>query len=444
MTAINPTRHNDQPRRTDFALMLLALALTCLGILLVFDASYTYALQRHIGEFKYVGQQALWGLVGVAAMVGAMYRPYWKWRGIGVYGVLAAFVMLLAVFVPHIGIAAKGAHRWIGFGAVRIQPSEFAKLAIVMYIARVCAGKFKMMSDFWVGPFPPLCFVLLLAGWTAVEPDLGTCFVILGAGLGTLFFAGMKPRHLAGVFGVLIVALVLLMAVKELKSHHSAGPGGGSFQIKRLLVFLHPEQDKQGDGYQVYHSTIALGTGGVLGMGIGEGREKMYLPEAHTDFIFAILGEEGGLIATLTVLLLYGIVVARGFHIAANTKDPYGALLASGISVAFGLQVFMNIGVVTSSIPATGVPLPLASYGGSSLVLTLFSIGILLNIAKFPDGDPEKAAQAVERVSDREFEMRWNRGQTLSRPEYREAPYSAAPATREPERATETGAERVR
>jgi cell division protein FtsW len=421
---------NEKPRRADFTLIVLALTLTCLGILLVFDASYAYALQRHISVYKYVSQQGVWAIVGVVVMAWASYRPYWRWRSIGVYGVIAAFFMLLAVFVPHIGIAAKGAHRWIGFGPVRIQPSEIAKVAIVLYIARVCAGKLKLMQDFTAGPLPPLFVVAFLALWTAVEPDLGTCLVILGTGLFTLYFAGMKREHVALAVAGLMICGGIFLAVKMLKHHSGDNSAGASFQLKRLTVFLHPDQDKQGDGYQIYHSTIALGTGGLLGMGIGEGREKMYLPEAHTDFIFAVLGEEGGLIASLFVLGLFGALVARGFHIAANTKDPYGALLAAGFSTAIGLQVFMNIGVVTASIPATGVPLPFISYGGSSLVLSLMMIGILINIARYPEGDPTKLAQQSERVADREFEMRWNRGQTLSRPEYRESLYNQpAPRT---------------
>ncbi len=418
------------PRKSDFTLLILALTLTCIGILMVFDASYAYLLQRHMSQFKYVAQQAMWGMVGIGVLAWAMYFPYWRWRNAGVYAVAASFILLVMVFAPGVGIAAKGAHRWVGHGAFRIQPSEFAKVAVVLYVARVCAGRLKVLSRFSDGALPPLLVVGLLAATTAIEPDLGTCLVILGSGIGTMFFAGMKIRHLAATLVGLVVLGGLFFAVKSLHHHTDSSasipgaaasqPQGGSFQLKRLMVFLHPEEDKQGDGYQVYHSTLALGTGGLLGMGIGEGREKMYLPEAHTDFIFAILGEEGGLIASLTMLLLLGCLVARGFHIAAVTKDPYGSLLAAGLSLIIGLQTFMNIGVVTSSIPATGVPLPFISYGGSSLVITLLMVGILLNIAKHPDGDPDKLGSAGERVGEREFELRWNRGQTLSRPEYRD------------------------
>jgi len=421
---------NQAPRKTDFTLMILTLTLTVIGILLVFDASYNYALQMRISAFRYVSQQALWGLFGVAAMIWAAYRPFWKWRDWGMYAIAICLILLVAVFVPHLGVAAKGAHRWVGFGNARIQPSEFAKLAVVLYLARVCAGKYGMMRSFWSGPLVPLCVVGLPAVLTAVEPDLGTSIVLFVTAIGTLFFAGMKFRH---ALATLLVALAiggLFLGYKSIRRHD--GSAGGSFQVARLLVFLHPERDKQGDGYQVYHSMVALGSGGLVGMGIGEGREKMYLPEAHTDFIFAVLGEEGGLICSLAMLALLAILVGRAFHISTQTKDPYGALLAAGIGMIFGLQTFMNIGVDTSSIPATGVPLPFISYGGSSLVVSLLMVGILLNIAKYPDGDPSKSTKVSERVADIEFEKRHNRGQTLSNPEYREVRGYEPPARPEP------------
>jgi cell division protein FtsW len=404
------------PRQTDFTLIILALTATVVGILMVFDASYDYALQMRISEFRYVSQQALYGLVGIVGMLWAAYYPYWKWRLWGNCALAISIALLVAVFLPHIGIEAKGAHRWVGYGSDRIQPSEIAKLAVVLFLARACAGRFNMMRDFVKGPLAPLCFVALPALWTAVEPDLGTSIVLFVTAIGTLFFAGMKFRHVALVLLVALVVGCLFLGFKSIR--HS----GGSFQVARLLVFLHPEQDRQGDGYQVYHSLVALGSGGLAGLGIGEGREKMYLPEAHTDFIFAVLGEETGLIGTLAMLVLLVLLVGRGFHIATTTNDSFGALLAAGISLAFGIQTFINIGVDTSSIPATGVPLPFISYGGSSLVISLIMVGILLNVAKFPNGDPSKERDENDRPSDRQFDAHWDKGPTLSRPEYSDKP----------------------
>ena len=407
------------PRTIDFTLMILALTVTVLGILLVFDASYNYALQMRMSTFRYVGQQAMWAVVGVVAMIWAAYYPYWKWRALGLYGVAISFLLLVLVLIPHIGTEVNGAYRWISIGPLRIQPSEFAKLAVVLYVAHVCAGRMDVMRHFGKCAWPKLRIIGILAALTAVEPDLGTSIVLFVGGLGAMFFAGMKFRHAVATLLAALALVGLLLGFKSLR-HHSGPASSSSFQVQRLLVFLHPEKYKQGDGYQVFHSLVALGSGGLLGRGIGEGREKMYLPEAHTDFIFSVLGEECGLVGSLIMLALLAALVGRGFHIAASSKDPYGALLAAGISMIFGLQTFINIGVVTSSIPATGVPLPFESYGGSSLVISLIMIGILLNVARFPQGDPAQTTEDSEAPSARDFDRRWNRGSTLSRPEYRQ------------------------
>lgn len=402
---------------TDSVLLAVVLLLTCIGILLIFDASYAYALQRHISGYKYVGQQAMWAVVGIAAMLAVMRIPYRRWENWAVGLVALAAILLIAVFIPHIGShEVNGARRWAGFGAFKIQPSELAKLAIVLYVARLCAGRPKLMTTFSAGPLAPLLVLGVLAFLIEREPDLGTCLVVLGAGLASLFFAGMRVRHLAGV---LAVAALLVVGALAAKGGHGAHAGAGQdYRNSRIAVFLHPDQNHTGEGYQVYHSMIALGTGGVLGLGMGSGRQKYYLPEAYTDFIFATLAEEGGLIMSLFVLALFGLLVARGLHIATLTKDPFGAILAGGISAGFGVQALLNIGVVTSSIPATGVPLPFLSYGGSSLVISLVSVGLLLSVYRYSDREEAGRVDPSQGVPERDFDRRWNRGATLSRPEY--------------------------
>jgi cell division protein FtsW len=418
---------NEKPRKIDSVLVILALVLTCFGIWLVFDASMNYLLQIHASPYKYVIQQSIWGVLGLGAMSAAVWLPYWRWREVAVYMVLIAWVLLLCVFIPHIGIKANGAHRWIGHGSLRLQPSEFAKLALLLYVSHVCAGRFKKMRNFTSGALPPLVVIGMIGVLVAIEPDLGTTIVLVLTGLGILFFSGMRMRHFAGTLGALLVLASLFVGFKVLRAHSGDHSAGNSFQLQRLMVFLHPEQDKEGDGYQVYHSTVALGSGGLFGIGIGEGREKMYLPEAHTDFIFSVLGEEGGFVAGALLLGLFIALVGRGMHIAANSRDAFGSLLAAGISLSFGLQVLINVGVVTSSIPATGVPLPFNSYGGSSLFISLLMVGILLSIARHPDGDPAKARKRVGLIAEMQFDERRNRGASLSRPEYRRGLYSESP-----------------
>jgi cell division protein FtsW len=389
-------------RSVDFVLLGLALALTTVGIMLVFDASYPFALAHRISLSKYVGLQSLWGVFGISALLAASYIPYWTLRKVATIGLLGCMIALVFVFVPHIGIHAKGAYRWIGHGSYRIQPSEFAKLFIVLFIARSCAGSIRIMKNFLTGPGPSVCAATILVLLIVKEPDLGTALLIALTALATLFFAGMKVRHLAVVVAC---GVILGGAAFTLKSTFTKD---GSYQLKRIMVFLNPEKEKQGDGFQVYHSILALGTGGVTGMGLGQGRQKLDLPEAYTDFIFAVVGEEGGLMATLTVLTLLALTAARGMHIACNTRDRFGSLAAAGISFCLGFQALVNVGVVTASIPATGVPLPFISYGGTSLLLSLIMVGILLNINKYPDGDPKTLRHVGELKSERDYNRRWH------------------------------------
>ncbi len=390
-------------RKLDIVLLALTLVLTAIGILLVYDASYPFALAHQIPQTKFVGQQAMYGAVGILFMLIASRYPYWKWRSVATAGLFGCVIALVLVFVPHVGIVAKGANRWIGHGSFRLQPSEFAKLFIVLYISRSCAGSVRIMKSFLAGPGPGLLAIASLALLTAKEPDLGTSLLIVGTGIATLFFAGMQWRHLVAVVCCVLILVGGAFAVKTVHGHNS-------YQLGRIMAFVNPEKEKQGDGFQVYHSTIALGTGGLTGVGIGNSREKLDLPEAYTDFIFAVIGEEGGLIGSLTILGLICFIVTRGMHIACVTRDRFGSLLAAGISFCIGFQALVNVGVVSASIPATGVPLPFISYGGSSLLLTLVMVGMLLNIGQYPDGDPAIVQEKKEQTSERQFNKRWRMG----------------------------------
>ncbi len=401
--------------KIDYILISVTLMLACLGVLLIFDASYAYALQRHISAYKYVGFQAAWALIGTIAMLVMRKVHYRKLENAAIMLIGFSIIALIAVFIPHIGApAVNGAHRWLGIGAAKFQPSEIAKLAIVLYIARLCAGRPKTMSNFVGGPLAPICVLGLMAFLVDKEPDLGTCLVLLGAGLGALFFAGMKIRHFAMT---LAVALVLIGGMLYMKSHSHEG-SGTNYRGGRVTAWLHPNDSHTAEGYQVYHGMIALGTGGALGLGVGNGRQKYYLPEAHTDFIFATLAEEGGLLASLFVLALFAVLIGRGMHIASMTKDPFGAILAGGITAGLATQALLNLAVVTTSVPATGVPLPFLSYGGTSLFVSMLGVGILLSIHRNSEWDDDGRTEIAEHAPDRDFDRRWNKGATLSRPEY--------------------------
>jgi cell division protein FtsW len=378
----------------DSLLLWLTFLLLGVGIVSVYDASYAIAVEKlHGDSFHFVKMQAGWAAVGLLALLGATRLPYWKWKNVAIIGLALAVFLLLAVLIPHIGLSSHGARRWLGHGQLRFQPSELAKLALVLYLARVLAGSLKIRNNPKQGLLPPLIVIGILAALIAKEPDLGTALVLSMTGLVMLFLAGARPAHL----GMIVAAAAAAAAVFIAFEPYRAG---------RIVAYLNPQADKFNKGYQVWHALIALGSGGVGGMGLGEGREKLFIPEPRTDFIFPVIAEEWGLIGTLVLVALFVFVAARGFGIAYRTRDPFGALLAAGITTLISVQALINMAVATASIPDTGVPLPFISYGGSSLVLMMLGIGILLNISCYPDG-PEGPARDKIEPNEEDYNRRW-------------------------------------
>ena len=386
---------NRQPM--DSLLLWLTFLLLGIGIVSVYDASYAVAVEKlHGDSFHFVKMQAAWACGGLLALWGATRLPYWKWKSVATIGLAVALLMLVAVLVPHIGISINGARRWLGHGQFRAQPSELAKLVLVLYLARVAAGNLKIKRSWSEGLLPPLAVTGLLAGLIALEPDLGTAMVLGGTGLVMLYLAGARRKHLAAILALVAVGIGVFAASKPYRLH-------------RLTAFLDPKADQYGTGYQVWHALMALGSGGVGGLGLGEGREKLFIPEPRTDFIFPVIAEEWGLIGTLALVALFVFVAARGYTIAYRTRDPFGALLAAGITTLISLQALINMAVATASIPDTGVPLPFISYGGSSLVLMMAGIGILLNISCYPNGPDGGLKDTIEPNED-DWNRRWERG----------------------------------
>jgi cell division protein FtsW len=380
----------------DSLLLWLTFLLLGVGIVSVYDASYAIAVEKlHGDSFHFVKMQAAWAVVGLFVLWGATRLPYWKLKSVAVIGISLAIFLLLAVLIPHIGIPINGARRWLGHGQVRFQPSELAKLALVLYLARILAGSLKIKTQPKQGLLPALGVIGLLAALIAKEPDLGTALVLSMTGLVMLFLAGARPAHLGSIIGTAAVAVALFIAFEP-------------YRARRITAFLDPKADQYHTGYQVWHALIALGSGGVGGMGLGEGREKLFIPEPRTDFIFPVIAEEWGLIGTLALVALFVFVAARGFGIAYRTRDPFGALLAAGITTLISVQALINMAVATASIPDTGVPLPFISYGGSSLVLMMLGIGILLNISSYPDG-PDGPVQNTVEPNEDDWNRRWDR-----------------------------------
>ncbi|BDI28485.1 stage V sporulation protein E [Capsulimonas corticalis] len=383
-------------QRMDVLLLLVTMMLIGMGIVTVFDASYALAIEtRHNDAFYFVKRQALFGGIGALAMVLTAYIPFWRWRRNAFPAVCVSVILLIAVFVPHIGHSLNGARRWLGVGPFQFQPSELAKLTLVIYLAQICSAGPKIMRNFKLGVLPPLIVMAVVCGLIAKEPDLGTAIVLCGTGLVMLFVAGARPKYMGGVLGVVGVIVTGYVFSKQ-------------YRMDRMTAFLNPKADQFNNGYQVWHALLALGSGGLAGVGLGEGREKFFLPMAPTDFIFAVIAEEWGMIGTMALLIVFTLLAARGYSIAHGTKDPFGALLAVGLTTLVCLQSVINIAVATSSIPNTGVPLPFISYGGSSLVLNMIGIGILLNISKYPEGRGKPEERAVS-PGEEAFERRWDR-----------------------------------
>ena len=424
LKAAKPTTEPPEKHPVDRLLIYLTLILICVGIFMVYSASYAFSIEHFRGDsFHFVKRQAVWAGVGLVALLIALHIPYWHWKAGAKLGVALSAFLLLAVLIPHVGISIGGARRWLGHGAINLQPSELAKLALIVYLARAATVNPKAMQNLQGGLLQPLLVIGMLAALIAKEPDMGTTIVLTGTGLVMLSMAGARAKHMTGLIGGALVIGTLYAVSKPYRLH-------------RLSAFLDPKADQYHTGYQVWHALIALGSGGITGFGLGEGREKLYLPMANTDFIFPVIAEEWGLIGTVALLVVFLLIAWRGFNIAYQTKNAFGTLLAAGLTTMISLQALLNISVATSSLPNTGVPLPFISYGGSSLVLMMACIGLLLNISRYPDGPNVKSK--VEPNED-EWNRRWSRESYLPRSEYRPSPATIQRLDRAKRRTTDAG-----
>lgn len=351
----------------DFVLFAIIMLLVAIGVVMVYSASSYYAAFKVNDPEYYLKKQALWACVGTVFMFAAIkidYHIIKKYTGIIM---VITVILLLAVF-GFSGI--NGAKRWIPLGFSSIQPSEIAKYAIVLYMAKSLEIKGEKVKEFFKGVLPYLLVSGFYAGLILLEPNLSIATVIMIVTVIILFAVGARFFHLFAIGATLVAAVGVLTIT-------------ASYRMARLLNFMNPFEHSQDEGYQLVQSLLALGSGGVTGSGIGQSRQKcLYIPEPHTDFIFAIIGEELGLIGGAFIILLFVIFVWRGIKTAVTAKDMYGTILAIGITAVIAVQAIINIAVVTGSMPVTGVPLPFISYGGSALVFNMFAMGILLNVSR--------------------------------------------------------------
>ena len=360
-----------QKKTPDFLLFAAVIMLLSIGVIMVFSASEVTAHERLDDTFYYLKKQIVWAMLGIAAMISVMKIDYWKYKKWAIPFLIGAFILLIVVLLPGLGTNVKGAQRWLSFGPLRLQPSEVIKLALVIFMSYSLAKHKDRIKNFLTGMLPFLAILGLACGLILLQPDLGTAVSAAGTVYIMLFAAGARGKHL---FYLALSGLAAVAAAIVLEP----------YRMSRFLAFLDPWADPQGTGFHIIQSLYALGSGGLFGLGLGESHQKFfYLPEQHTDFIFAVLGEELGFMGGGAVIFLFLVFVWRGFKIALSSYDPFASLLAVGLTSMISLQAIINIGVVTGSLPVTGIPLPLISFGGSSLLFTLTGVGILLNISRY-------------------------------------------------------------
>ncbi len=355
---------NENANAIDGVLLWCILILVVLGIVMVFSSSSIYASEKLGDDYFFLKKQLMIGLLGILLLIAAMAVNYQIWSKLVYLLLIGSLLSLILVLIPGVGTEVSGSSRWLRFASFSLQPAEFAKLALVIYLAYSLSKKQKKKT-FLPKALVSGVFVLLIIA----QPDFGTAMILAAIALILLFAAGLKLRHLLSGF-LLSLPAIYLMVIRA------------DYRKKRILAFLNPWKDPTNSGFQIIQSFLAFGSGGLWGMGLGRGRQKLfYLPDAHTDFIFSVIGEELGFLGVVATLTLFLILILRGIKISLSAPDPFGSYLALGITLMIGLQAMVNFGVSLGLLPTKGLTLPFISYGGSSLIVSLIGAGILLNIS---------------------------------------------------------------
>ena len=345
-------------------------ALVALGIVMVYSASAIVAADRFGDPLFFLRKQVFWATLGAAGLWAALRMDYRRLERLVVPLLALSLVLLVLVLVPPFGQNINGTWRWLRLGPLSFQPVELAKFALVLYLASFLARREGEVARFRRGLLPVLLIAGALAALTLVQPDLGNSIALLVLALGLAYLAGARVAHMGLIAAAALPVVAVLVAMKP-------------YRWRRMVAFMNPWDDPQGAGFQIIQSFLALGSGGWLGRGLGESKQKLfYLPEPYTDFIFSILGEELGLVGATAVIAVFTVLVWRGLRVGLRAPDPFGSYLALGLTLLLATQTIVNIGVVTGALPTKGLPLPFVSFGGSALLTTMFSAGVLLNISQ--------------------------------------------------------------
>lgn len=375
--------------QSDKWLFLATLALVCASVVMVYSASAVLALERYQQPYMFVTKQVMWVLLGVAVMSIIMridYRTYRNERLIWTFLAIATVLLIAVLFSRPV----NGTRRWFAVGGFGIQPSELAKLAAILFTAIMLERRMHRVNEIGYALLPIAIITAVLVGLILLEPDFGTAVSLLAVTGLMIFAAGLSYRYLAGAVLLSLPALYVILMSAD-------------YRRRRMLIFLDPWSDPLGDGFQIIQSLIAVGTGGLFGRGLMAGVQKLfYLPEPHTDFIYAVIGEELGLVGATVILMCFCIIAWRGLRASMLAPDSFGAFLALGLTLMVVVQAFVNMSVVLGLMPTKGMPLPLVSHGGSSLLVNLLALGVLLNISQHASADIGAATPAPQ--------PRWSEG----------------------------------
>jgi cell division protein FtsW len=354
----------------DYVLLSAVVGLMGLGIVMVFNASY-FAAQERFGSPTYFFSKHLFSIgVGALLLTVLSQMRLEVFERIAVPALVVSFVLLVLVLIPGIGVVRGGARRWLAFGGFSFQPAELAKISVILYLAHSITRKSERMRTLVYGVLPHLLVVGVCAGLIILQPDFGTSAIVSLTMLAMLFVGGVRSAHLGALGALFLVAVVAAVLISP-------------YRMVRFMTFLDPWSDPRGPGFQLVQSFIAFGSGGFAGNGLGASRQKMfYLPEAHTDFILPVVGEELGFVGIVLVVALFAVVGVRGFRVAMRHPDPFGSLLAFGITASLMIAAVVNACVVLGLLPTKGLPLPFLSYGGTAMMFTLAEVGILASLSR--------------------------------------------------------------
>ena len=363
-------RFRQQPLQYDVKLLFPVLFLVGIGVVMVYSASSTIALKKFGSDYYFLKKQAVFALLGIVVLVLCRHFPYRLFRSLTYPLLIITLIFLAVILLTRFGYSAGGATRWLRFGDLTFQPSELARFSMVIYLAYSMNKKKDKLKDFNVGFLPHVLVLGMFTVLIIAQPDFGSVAILGTLTWIMLFVGGVRISHLS-LSLVIILPLAYFLLINA------------EYRLNRMMSFWNPWKYSANEGYQIVHSLMAFGTGGIWGVGIGKGYQKLfYLPEPHTDFVFSVIGEELGLLGVLVILGLYALIFWRGILISKNSQDSFGSFVALGLTTAIGLQVCVNMGVALGLLPTKGLTLPFLSYGGSSLLLNMASIGILMNIGE--------------------------------------------------------------